>query len=234
MSDLNNTNSMTAVQVKRKLKSIHTDNPDTKKSLLKLLEKFQCMDQIVKSTGLINGSFSFASRVSWDAVLSGLKNNETNDASALVDDVVESASQASSQLADDVIPRLQKMRNKWMFEVVFIEFVFFLLIGLAVASVMQMQGNLVLSEISLEMFLYERPIFSLLTGAVIFFSVLLIHFRIRSFVAKKLSRNISNELSEFDFAQAFLKNTRLQHSIFRPEIVGLSRLKKKCIQKRCE
>jgi len=231
MLNINDQNLMTSVQVKRQLKSINTDKPDTKNNLLELVEKFKCMDQIVKSTGLVKDGFSFVNRVSWDTVLSDLKNdnNTTND--VLVNDVAKTVSQASSQLEDELIPQLRKMRNKWMYEVILIEFVFFGLISLAVASVTHMQGLWDFSSISIGPFLYERPVFSLLIGVFTFLSFVTIHFITRKFVATRLVKNVNNTSSEFDFAQAFLKNTRIQHSIFRPDIVGWGWLEKRCMNK---
>jgi hypothetical protein len=60
-------------------------------------------------------------------------------------------------------------------------------------------------------------------------SFLTFHFQLRNRLATKLSAQASNGNAEFDIGAAFLKNTRLRHSIFRPDIVGISRSGRKCL-----
>lgn len=233
MSDSKITNLMTVHQVKRQLKSIHTDKSDLKTSLLKLVDKFKCMDQVAKSTGLVNDDFSFVNRVSWNDVFSKLESSNHEVDNSLIKEVTVKVSQAQDQLENNLIPQLQKMRNKWMFEVILIEFVFLGLIALAIASVFYMQGLLSIFNIpiSVEPLLYERPVFIFITGIVMFLIFIKVHFNIRNFVANYHVRKVNNESSEFSFGQALLKNTRMQHSIFRPDIVGWGWFNKKCMGK---
>jgi len=225
---------MTSVQVKRQLNSINTDNPDIKNSLLNVVEQFQCLDHIAKSIGFVKDGFSFINRVSWQTVLSKLENPESNELEEIkLKDILASISQSSNQLENELVPQLQKWRNNWMINVILIEFVFIGLLTLAVAGVTHLQGIWSLSNISFSVqpFLYERPIFSLLTGILLFVSFIRIHFSIRHFVAGQLVKKLNKETSEFDLAGAFLKNTRIQHSIFRPDIIGWNWLSRKCLLK---
>jgi len=57
-------------------------------------------------------------------------------------------------------------------------------------------------------------------------------FCIRRIVAKQVATKINREISEFDLAAAFLKNTRSQHSIFRADSIGWGWLSRKCLLKR--
>lgn len=234
MSDSNKINLMTAAQIKRKLKSIHTDKSDIKDHLLNLLEKFHCLDSIAKSIGLVKDGFSFVNRVSWHTILSELEQpdkSENNSETIKLADIVETVSQSSKQLEHELIPQLQKWRNNWMLEVILIECVFLGLVGLIIAGATYIQGISNLSEItiSVQPFLYERPVFSLITSVVLLIGFVVIHFSIRNFVAGKFVRKLKNESSEFDFAGAFLKNTRIHHSIFRPDIIGWGWLSRKCL-----
>ena len=233
MSDSKITKLMTIHQVKSQLKSIHTDKSDLKNSFLKLVDKFKCMDQVAKSTGLVNDDFSFVNRVSWDAIFSGLENSNNESDNSLIKEVTVKVSQAQDQLENNLIPQLQKMRNKWMFKVILIEFALLGLIGLAIASVFYIQDSWSILNISMsvEPLLYERPFFIFITGIVVFLIFIKVHFNIRDFVAKQHVRKVNNESSEFSFGQALLKNTRMQHSIFRPDIVGWGWLNKKCMGK---
>ena len=234
MSIVNNTNLMTGVHVRRQLKSINTDKHDIKNSLLDIVERFQCLDHVAKSIGLVKEGFSFINRVSWKNILSKLEHPENNELEEIkLKDISDIISQSSNQLENELVPQLQKWRNNWMLEVILIEFVFFSLLILAVAGVTHMQGLWDLSNISFSVqpFLYERPVFSLLTGILLFVSFIWIHFSIRHFVAGQRAGKLNKETSEFDLAGAFLKNTRIQHSIFRPDIIGWNWLSRKCLLK---
>ena len=233
MSIVNDTDLMTSVQVKRQLKSINTDKHDIKNSLLNVIERFQCLDHIAKSIGLVKDGFSFVNRVSWKNVLSKLEQPEKNTEEIKLKDILDTISQSSNQLENELVPQLQKWRNNWMLEVILIEFVFYSLLILAIAGVTYIQGLWSLSNVSfsIQPFLYERPIFSLLTGTILFVSFIWIHFNIRHFVARQRVKKLNKETSEFDLAGAFLKNTRIQHSIFRPDIIGWNWLSRKCLLK---
>lgn len=233
MSTVNDKNLMTGVQVKRQLKSINTDKHDIKNSLLNIVERFQCLDHVAKSIGLVKDGFSFINRVSWKTVLSKLEYPDKNELEEIkLKDISEVISQSLNQLEYELVPQLQKWRNNWMFEVILIEFVFLSLLTLAAAGITHLQGLWSLSNMSFSVqpFLYERPIFSLLAGTLLFVSFIWIHFNIRHFVAAQFVRKLNKDTSEFDLAGAFLKNTRIQHSIFRPDIIGWNWLSRKRIQ----
>jgi len=224
---------MTSVQVKRHLNTIDTKHSDIKHSLLNLVEQFQCLDNIAKSIGLVKDGFSFVNRVAWKTVLSNLEKPENNLDEVKVQDILDIVSRSSEQLENELVPQLQKWRNNWMLEVILIEFVFFSLLTLAVAGVTHVQGLWSFSNFSFSVqpFLYERPVFSLLAAIFLFVSFVRTHFNIRHFVANQIVKKLSKETSEFDLVGAFLKSTRMQHSIFRPDIVGWNWLTKKCLKK---
>ena len=229
MSITNDKDLMTSAQLKRKLKYIHTDKSDVKNSLLNIIEQFQCMDHIAKSIGLLKDGFSFVNKVSWKTVLPQLEQSENIS----LQEITETVSLSSSQLKNELIPRLQKLRNSWMLEVILIEFVLLSLLSLLIAGTTHMQGlwGEANASISIQPFLYERPVFSFITGTLFLMSFIVIHFKIRHFVATQLAKSLHKESSEFDLAGAFLKNTRIQHSIFRPDIIGWGWLSRKCLLK---
>jgi len=235
MSNSNDTNLMTSAQVKKQLNSVSTEKRDVKNSLLNIIEQFQCLDHIAKSIGLIKEGFSFVNRVSWKSVISKLEQpvDSENKNDIELNYIIEAIAESSNQLEHELIPKLQKWRNNWMLEVILIDFVLLGLLALLIAGVTHIQGFWSLSNIniSIQPFLYERPVFILVTGIIIFFSFFVMHFIIRNFVADQLARKLKKESSEFDFANAFLKNTRIQHSIFRPDIIGWNWLSRKCLLK---
>ena len=233
MSDTNDKNLMTSGQVKSQLRSINTDKPDIKHSLINLVEQFQCLDHIAESIGLVKEGFSFVNRISWKTVLSKLEKSDGESEEIKLKDIVETISQSSSQLENELVPQLQRVRNNWMIEVMLVEFVFLGLLSLVVAGITHVQGLWNLSDfsISFQPFLYERPVFSLIIGVVFFISIVWMHFSIRDLVAGQLVRKLNKEHSEFNLAGAFLKNTRIQHSIFRPDIIGWNWLSRKCLLK---
>lgn len=236
MSNSNDTNLMTSIQVKRQLKSVNTDKADIKNSLLNLVEQFQCLDHIAKSVGLIKDGFSFVNRVSWKTILSNLEKTEEGENKSediKLKDIMETISQSSNQLEHELIPQLQRWRNNWMLEVILIDFALLGLLTLIIAGVTHIQGLWTLSSIDIpfQSLFYERPIFSLIAGVLLFTGFIYMHFNIRKFVAAQFVWKLKKESSEFDFVSAFLKNTRIQHSIFRPDIIGWNWMTKKCLQK---
>ena len=233
MSVTSDKNFITSSQVKKQLKSIQTDKPDIKHRLLKLIEQFQCLDHIAESIGLVKEGFSFISRVSWKTVITNLENKESTSEDIKLKDIVETISKSTEQLENELVPELQKLRNNWMFDVILIEFVLLGLLTLIIAGVTHIQGLWSWSNfsISIQPFLYERPVFSLLVVVLLLVSFVILHFKIRGFVAKQIVSKINQTSSEFDLAGAFLKNTRIQHSIFRPDIIGWNWLSRKCLSK---
>ncbi len=233
MSDANDKILMTSDQVKRQLKSNNTIKPDIKHNLLNIVEQFRCLDHIAESIGLVKKGFSFVNRVSWKTVLSKLEKTDDESEDIKLNDIIETVSLSSNQLENELVPQLQKVRNNWMIEVILIEFVFLGLLSLAIAGITYMQGLWSLSNfsISLQPFLYERPAFSLIIGVLLLISFIMLHFNIRDFVAGHLVKKLNKKPSEFDLAGAFIKNTRIQHSIFRPDIIGWGWLSRKCLLK---
>lgn len=235
MSNTNDTNLMTSAQIKKQLISVNTESHDIKNRLLNIIDQFQCLDHIAKSVGLIKEGFSFVNRVSWKSVLSKLEQpvDSKNKNDIELNYIIEAISESSNQLEHETIPQLQKCRNSWMLEVMLIEFIFFSLLIFMIAGFTHIQGLWTLSNIniSIQPLIYERPVFSLITAGLLFFSYFVMHFSIRSFVAGKIATKLMKESTEFDFANAFLKNTRLQHSIFRPDIIGWNWKTKKCLAK---
>lgn len=237
MSNKNDENVMTYTQIERQLKNLDTDQSEIKKSFLELVKQFQCLDRIAKSIGLTKDGFSFLNRVAWKTILSKLEYSETNENKSdevKVQSVLDIFSQSSNQLENELIPQLQKLRNSWMIKVLLIEFMILGLVGLSVAGTIYINGLWSVSNftISFQSFLYERPVFSLIVLSFLFFSFVLLHFKIRGFVAKQSAKKLNEQSSEFDLANAFLKNTRLQHSIFRPDIIGWGWLNRKCLLKK--
>ena len=188
--------------------------------MLSFVEQFQCLDKIAQSMGLIKKDFSFVNRVSWDSVFSALATSENVDNK--LNEISEALLNSSKQLEKEVVPQLQRIRNSWMLEVVLIEFVILALLGLVTAGFTYTLGFWNTSSISfsLQPLLYERPIFSFLTFVVFCAVLIVMHFSIRNFVAKRIVRKLKKENSEFDLVGAFLKNTGFIHSIFRPDVVG--------------
>ena len=230
MSVTNNENLMTSIQVKKKLKSIDTEQPDMKNSLLDFIGQFQYLDKIAKSMGLIKKDFSFANRVSWDSVLSALAASENVENK--LKDINEVISSSSKQLENEIIPQLQRIRNSWMLNVILIEFVILVFLGLVTAGLTHVLGIWNMSSISFSVqpLLYERPIFSFLTFIVLLSCFFVMHFNIRNFVARQTVRELKKESSEFDLVGAFLKNTGFIHSIFRPDIVGFGWINRNRLQ----
>lgn len=233
MSIKNNTTLMTVEQIKRQLKFINIDEANIKQSLFGFIEQFECLDKTAKSIGLIKNEFSFVNRVSWEPVLLALATSSKNREEEInLKDISEAVSQSSNQIENEIIPKLKKLRNNWMTEVILIEFVILGLVALVFSGITHVLGLWSLSNVSFSVqpLLYERPIFSFITVFVLFVGFVGLHFNTRAFVARQTVRKLKKENSEFDLVSAFLKNTGFMHSIFSPDIVGFGWLNRKCLQ----
>ncbi|MDH5424587.1 MAG: hypothetical protein OEY29_06325 [Gammaproteobacteria bacterium] len=233
MSAENDKNLMTIAQIKKRLKSVKTENTEIKGFLLEAVNKFQCLDDVAKAIGIVNKDFSFSNNVTWDSVISKLESvsDVENKADVIsIDHILETLDDSSKQVNEIAIPKLQQWRNKWMYQVVLLEVIFFILLSSTVAGIAYTQGLWSAENFSFpfQYFFYERPVFIALVGSLSFLSFLILHFNIRRYVASKLAMKLSAESSEFDYSRAFLKNTYMLHSIFRPDIVGLGWLNNKC------
>lgn len=233
MSAVNDSNLITSAQVKKQIKSVQTENVEVKNSLLEAVSEFQCLDNVAKSTGLVGKDFSFASKVTWDSVISKLEtsgNDGSTNEVISIDHILETLEDSSDQVNNKAIPALQQSRNKWMFQVVMIELVVLILIGLSIGAVTFFQGLWTMQEFSfpIHTFLYERPVFLALAGSLSLIAFFVMHFSVRKYIALRLASDLAADASEFDLSTALLKNTRIQHSIFRPNIVGLSWFNRKC------
>jgi len=235
MSATNDEVIMTSAQIKKQLKSVQINDSDIKHRLINLIEEFQCLDKIAHSIGLAKQGFSFVNRVSWKNIFAAIDKTEEDSTADQVKlkDVIDAVSQSSDQLQNELIPQVQKIRNSWMGQVILFEIVLLGLLTAVMAGVIYLKGISDVSGVSIliQSFLYERPVFSLILVGCTLLCFLVMHFSIRKFVANQFVKKLNRQHSEFDLAAAFLKNTRIQHSIFRPEIIGWGWLNKRCLMK---
>ncbi|NOY66321.1 MAG: hypothetical protein GXP13_02785 [Gammaproteobacteria bacterium] len=230
MSSENIDSNITSAKLIRRLQSVKTDAVNEKNRLVLLARQFRCLDKIGKSIGLVSDA-AFTKRISWQGHVDRLE--EKTETENSIDIAQRELSSSISQLQHQIIPALHAWQNKWLTRVILVETIILLLIAFALTGIIYYQGaadiphlkTMLLSE------LYNRPIFLITSGSLLFFGLVAIHFRIRRWAAMKIASIINTESSEFNLSNAFLKNTRIRHSIFKPGIAGFGWLNRKRLKK---
>lgn len=236
MSDVNDTSSMSSTRLMKHLKTIQTDKQELKNSLLKALEKMRCLDQLVRSLGAVSQDFTFTNRVSWGSVFAAL--GETSGSEAVTEEtkldyINDVLADTTAQVEQQLIPSLQQARNKWMLQIIGVELLLVMFLGALLAGITYLNGLWPVASVSFSVtdILYQRPLFTGLILGLLIISALALHFYLRNYFAIKVAGALAEESSEFDLAGAFLRNTRIRHSVFRPDIVGLGWSGRKCLAK---
>lgn len=232
MSVVNETDLMTTAQAKSHVKSIRTNKQDLKHRLLGLIDGFQCLDHVAQMTGVVTKDFSFFKRVPIQPAMSFLEEDDAGNNDSGLQEVVKVLESSCSELETEVIPMVTQWRNQWMLRVLVVEAALLILLALFIAGLLHFvaAGQAIsFTDFSHTLF-YQRPVFSLLAGLLLLSFLVFMHFSIRHLVAKQFINEISRKSSEYDYAKAFLMNTRIYHSIFRPDIVGWNWFNRKCLQ----
>lgn len=111
--------------------------------------------------------------------------------------------------------------NRWCLTVLAWEFVLLAIVAAIVGGLTMVEGNgqawPVLHSWWAE--LLARPISMTVYSVLVMIIVGLVHLRLRKKMAGSIATRLSR-LEPFDTARAFLKNTRIRHSIYRPQPVG--------------
>ncbi len=234
MSNFNDKNLQTSYQVRQQLNTLSIDDPDVKNRLTGMVDKLQCLDRVIRAVGLAGREFSFASRVAWGKLFAAVK-DKSDDSSAQLDTAAEVVERSEEQLQQQLIPKLRRWRNRWMLQVLLLDVMLLVLLLLPVAIMLWQQGmNTTDMLVFVRDMFYTRPWFSFSVTIMLSLFVLFAHFSARNYVAARLSRQLLREGSEFDFVTAFRRNTRVCHSIFRPDVVGWNWLNLKCLHRQAE
>lgn len=220
----------------KNIRSIKTDAFGIKDRLLNLAEQFNSLDIIGKSIGITDNNINFTNKVTWQPVLDNLENSNNDENRAeesKLDNIQETLDQSISQLTENIIPTLQRLQNKWLGRVVLYNLMLWLFVASIIAACAYYKNILSLSGIysAFQSHAFNHPVFFFAIGVITFTGLLSYHFWIRRKIAVSLASKLDDGTSEFNLSRAFLKNTRIQHSIFRPNIVGLGCLNRKRLNK---
>lgn len=234
MSSENETIQISSSEIVKRLKITQSINSEMKNNLIMMAEQFHCLDRVAKSVGLLKKNFSFSNRVAWHDILSKLENLGKEPDDTDVSHVAEKLTAATAELENQLIPHLQKTRNNWMLKVFMLDIFILFLFASFIVGAAYIQGLWDFSsfKVSVQMLIYERPVFSLIIAGAFVVSFIALHFYFRSSIARHIIHKLEKETSEFDLVAAFEKNTGIFHSIFRPDIVGLSWFSRRCLMKK--
>ncbi len=216
---------MSNAQLRAQLKKSTLIKQPLKDSLLTLLEHYYCLDSIARSTGLSEENNYFSSRVAWGASLQKIESGDEDE----LEKMQQQLASVSSQFDEDVISTLQKWRNRWMLQVMLFDLLVIALLTIVPAGLLYWQGAWQPQQLAsqLSQLFYERPLFMFTVIFLLLAVFLFLHFSLRKMLAMQILKRLNNRVANFNLAKAFIKNTRIHHSIFRPDIVGYHR----CLQR---
>ncbi len=218
-------NGMSPGQLRTVLKKSSQINPVIKDSLLALIDQYHCLDRIAVSTGLTEDGNYFSSQVAWGDSLQKIESGNEDELEKMQQEVASLA----SKFDKEVISELQKWRNRWMLQVLLLDLGILALLFFVPAGLLYLQGAWQPQQLAsqLSQHFYERPMFMITMIVLLLMFFLLWHFSWRKIRARDIVNQLENMTTGFNLAKAFIKNTRLHHSIFRPDVVGYRR----CLQK---
>jgi len=216
-------------QIYTHVKKSKTAMPEVQELMLNILKQYQQVDKVGYSLGVMDRSSSFSDAVSWCSVIGKLDHNKKeldNTCKEHLTESVDYLEELNALLENNIVPKIQKYRDKWMRRVLVWDLllvsIMFVLVFLGLLRV----GITPESEM-LYGFVLQRPLFFTLTGILVVALVLQFHFYIRNRVVNNLLEKLDIKLPPgMSLKKSLLVNARLRHSIFRPDPVGWNLIQK--------
>lgn len=216
-------------QIVAHIKKSTTPMQDVQKLILNILKQYQQADKMGTALGVMEKSASFADSISWCSIVGKLDHNKKS-----LDEVSKNQISASidylenlvASFNEKVISQIQRYRDKWMRRVLLWDLIVATLLFSSLFGIMFWSGVSVSRGLLFE-FYQQRPLFLLLSAIVVISASLQFHFFIRRKVIDKMVERNEDKLPPgMSLLKALLHNSRIQHSIFRPDPVGWNLLQK--------
>lgn len=207
-------------RLNKQLETLQTELAAGEPQLEALLQRLHQLDRFAWRMNLLPNNDSMLEHLftneQQEIIVAGDEENKPHAASRLTTALAEMI----DSLEQHVGWVMQAM-NRWCLSILALEIGILTLAAGCVAVLAMVVGNgpawPVLQSWWAE--LLARPLSLTVYSVLVMITAGLVHFSLR----KKMARSIANRLSRlepFDTPRAFLKNTRLRHSIYRPEPVG--------------
>lgn len=216
-------------QIIAHVKKSTTPMHDVQKLILNILKQYQQVDKMGAALGVMEKSASFADSISWCSIVGKLDHNKEE-----LDKVSKNQISGSIDYLDNlivsfnekVISQIQRYRDKWMRRVLLWDLLVATLLLSSLFGLLFWSGVSVSRGLLFEFF-QQRPLFLMLSAIVVISASLQFHFFIRKKVIDKMVEKNEDKLPPgMSLLKALLHNSRIQHSIFRPDPVGWNLLQK--------
>ncbi|RMG57888.1 MAG: dynamin family protein [Gammaproteobacteria bacterium] len=134
----------------------------------------------------------------------------------------------ANEIERTAVPMIKTAQDRWMKQTLLWDAVIYLLLAAGAGWFGYTRGWFSSLDVAV---LEQRPMLAGLTAVGILALLVLIHFGVRGWVARRIARNLPTRESFGNVAQAFLRNTRWRHSIFRPRPVGWHLFSRRLIER---
>lgn len=222
-------NTASSDQVIAHIKKSVTPMHDVQKLMLSILKQYQQVDKVGVALGVMDRSASFADSVSWCSIVGKLDHNkDTLDkvSKKQLSESVDYLENLMGSFNEKVVSQIQKYRDKWMRRVLLWDLFVVSLLSVFLLGALFLSGVNVSRDVLFE-FVQQRPLFLLLSVITIVAASIQFHFFVRRKVIENMLEKNEDKLPPgMSLLKALIYNSRIQHSIFRPEPVGWTFLQK--------
>ena len=210
-----------------------TSMRDVRDLMLEILLQYQEADKLGYALGVLDKPSSFSDAISWCAIIGKMDHDKDSLDKVSKEHLVKSVDyldELISTFNEQVVLQIQKYRDKWMRKVLVWDSLIFGLLVLAIIGGLYWSGAGVNSETYLEL-IQQRPFFFILMMVTGVGLLVGFHFVIRRAVINNMLEKMENKLPPgMSLLKALIRNTRIRHSIFRPDPVGWNLRQRKRLQ----
>ncbi|MDH5446558.1 MAG: hypothetical protein OEY52_13480 [Gammaproteobacteria bacterium] len=210
------------------LETLQAELAGNEPQLQALLQSLHQLDRYARRMQLLEHEDSMLAHLTTEAPQSNDKAVQADEGSTQAEDdssrlgLMTSLAEMIDKLEQHVGMVMQAM-NRWCLSVLGWELGILAILAGLVTGVAAMMGDgqplPVLQAWWAE--LISRPLSLTVYSVLLFTIAAIVHFKLRKIVAGRIANKLQQvELEPFDTSRAFLRNTRIWHSIYRPQPVG--------------
>ena len=133
----------------------------------------------------------------------------------------------ANEIERTAVPMIKAAQDRWMKQTLILDGILYALL----AGVLGWLGHRQGWWSALPQLLEQRPMLSGLIVGGLVVALVVIHFAVRGWVARRIARSLPTREAFGNLARAFLRNTRWRHSIFRPRPVGWHHFSRRLIER---
>ncbi len=219
----NHEKTTTTRQILQHVKKSETPLTDVRELMLAVIKQYQSADKLGVSLGLFDNNASFLDSLSWCSIIGKLdhgKDTLDDTSKEHLTSLVDYLDELTTTFNDSIIQPIQAVRDRWMKKVLLWDAAFLILFSIIIGAALHFTGVGFDKNTYLN-FVNQNPWIStgVISATVILFVV--VHFIVRKVVLNNILNNLQEKLPKgMSLSNALIINTRIHHSIFRPNPVG--------------